>query len=547
MKMRLALAAAVLAAVPLALLALPALATSNGPTGPPPPKIVNLHGAYERARPHVRLGRIRIAGVVPPPGRRVRTRRLASGCTEPNCPPPYGGGPVQHAPSVYLLLWGPNWPTTSGAYAQLYNLYKGLGVTSRDTWSTVTSQYRDGSGSPAFSGSVFAGVFHDTNPPPASVTPGDLAAEADGFATTEKIANPADAQVVVASQPGTCFSDGFVGSCGVGNPNGTYCAWHSISNEPFTNLPYLLDAESASTTCGENWINAGSAGTYDGFSMVAGHEYAETITDPNAATGWIDNSDTVSGGEIGDKCAWGGAIWGGHDPQGDVRLSTGTFAMQSLWSNSAGGCVMSSDRVTVSTPGGQASTIGRGVSLQIHATSGAGGALSFKASGLPAGLSISASGLISGTPSVTAASYRTTVTATDSHGVSGSVAFPWSVRSGSGPVRGFGSKCADDYRSRTVNGNKIDIWTCNGGGGQKLTFLANGEVTVLGKCLRDSSGRVILYACNGATTEQWTRHSNGEYVIRYNGQCLTAPSATNGTQLVLAGCNGGIRQRWSLP
>jgi hypothetical protein len=146
--------------------------------------------------------------------------------------------------------------------------------------------------------------------------------------------------------------------------------------------------------------------------------------------------------------------------------------------------------------------------------------------------------------------YHTTVKATDSHGVSGSVSFTWAVRSGTGPVKGYGSKCLDDYQGRTLNGNKIDIYTCTGGSPQtlvtaqsnpdgvavdgshiywadfgdgaiheakldgtspqRLTFLANGELTVLGKCLRDSGGRVILYTCNTATTEQWTRHSNGE-------------------------------------
>lgn len=539
MKLKLALAAGIAGAA--AVLPLPALASAHGSAGPPRPQVVSLHQAYGRALARVRPGRV--AGIVPPLGRKTAAR-AASGCSEPNCPMPYNGGPVQHAPHVYLLLWGPNWPSTSPAYADLYYLYSGLGMTSRDTWSTITSQYGDGSGHPAFGGSVFVGAFQDNTAPPASVTYNDLAAEADGFASTEGITDRADAQIVIASQPGTCFSDGFIGSCGVVNANGQYCAWHSDSTVPFTNLPYQLDA---GTDCGKNWINAGSAGTYDGFSTVAGHEYAETITDPSPNTGWIDMGDTLSGGEIGDKCAWSGINWGGNDPAGDVRLATGSFAMQSLWSNSARRCLMSSDSVRVTSPGAQSSTIGTGVSLQAHATSGAGAAISYRASGLPPGLSMSAAGHIAGTPSVTAGTYVTKITATDSAGASGSASFTWYVRSRTGPVRGYGSKCADDHRSGTGNGNKIDIYACNGGAGQRLTFLADGEVTVLGRCLRDIGSRVVLYACNGTVTELWTRHSNGEYVIRYNGLCLTAPSAVNGTQLVLAGCTDSARQRWSLP
>jgi hypothetical protein len=89
--------------------------------------------------------------------------------------------------------------------------------------------------------------------------------------------------------------------------------------------------------------------------------------------------------------------------------------------------------VTVASPGSQASTIGTPVSLQIHATDTAGGTLSYRATGLPAGLSISkSSGLISGTPT-TAATSNVTVTATDSTGPSGSARFSWVIsKSGGG-------------------------------------------------------------------------------------------------------------------
>lgn len=463
----------------------------------------------------------------------------AAGCTEPDCDLVYHGGPVQHSPHVYILLWGPNWTNTDPQFGVEWNLFHGLGITSHDTWSTITSQYGDGTGNPGFGSMVFVGAFQDTSTPPNSVSQTDLAAEADGFASFEGITDLADAQIVISTQQGTCFSDGFAGSCGTVNSSGTYCAYHSISNEPYTNLPYQTDA---GTFCGENFVNPGSAGTYDGVSLAAGHEYAETITDPDVSLsyGWIDLVDTGSGGEIGDKCAFSSS-------SRDVSLSTGSFAMQPLWSNAAGGCVMTTDRVTVTSPGNQSSVIGAGVSLQVHAASAASLSLSYKATGLPSGLSISPAGLISGKPSVTAATYGVRVTAADTAGFSASVSFTWAIKSGTGAVRGYLSKCAEDFRGLTANGNKIDISTCTGRNPQKFTFLANGELTVEGKCIRDSAGRVILYTCNGATTEQWTRHSNGEYVIRYNGQCLTAPSAVNGTQLRLAACTDSTHQRWSLP
>jgi hypothetical protein len=71
-------------------------------------------------------------------------------------------------------------------------------------------------------------------------------------------------------------------------------------------------------------VNSGKAGAYDGFSIVEGHEFAESVTDP-LLTAWRDPADDF-GGEIGDKCAWQGVAAG--------TFSTGSFAVQPLWSNS---------------------------------------------------------------------------------------------------------------------------------------------------------------------------------------------------------------------
>ena len=70
---------------------------------------------------------------------------------------------------------------------------------------------------------------------------------------------------------------------------------------------------------------------------MEGHEYGETVTDPFPNSGWRDLND-ASGGENGDKCAWTNIA--------DVAFSTGSYAMQPLWSNSANACVMSTKVVT---------------------------------------------------------------------------------------------------------------------------------------------------------------------------------------------------------
>jgi putative Ig domain-containing protein len=88
--------------------------------------------------------------------------------------------------------------------------------------------------------------------------------------------------------------------------------------------------------------------------------------------------------------------------------------------------------VSVTNPGNQTGTVGASASLQISATDTAGGTLSYRASGLPAGLSINpGSGLIRGTPT-TAGSNSVTVIATDSTGPSASTSFTWTINPAGG-------------------------------------------------------------------------------------------------------------------
>lgn len=290
--------------------------------------VINLHSGYQAALAHGATSHKRI--VLPPRGAHRAARTGAASCVEPDhCNMTYGGGPVQHSPKVYLLLWGPGWSSDSSQAASasfLQSFYGGLGVQPQDNWSQITSQYTDTTGHPGFSGSVFAGTWQDMSTPPSGATQADLTAESDAFDATAGIPpGTTDAQVVIATQSGTS-PDGF---------GSQYCGWHSSDDNsvPFTSLPYMPDA---GYNCGADFINS----QYDGFSIVGGHEYAETVTDPYPTSGWWDPNDPY-GGEIGDKCAWGGGNWGGSDPYGDVSLSTGSFGMQSLYSNKAQGCVMS--------------------------------------------------------------------------------------------------------------------------------------------------------------------------------------------------------------
>jgi serine protease len=521
-------------------------------------RVVNLHGAYEARLGHVKPGKI--AGIVYARGHRPKAaaKNAAATCAEPACPLVYSGGPVQLTPKVYLLLWGPNWSKDSSQQASanyLESFYSGLGDGSDDIWSPITSQYGDSSGNPAFPASVLAGVIQDTSAPPTGATQTQLAAEADTSAAKFGITDLADAQIVVATQSGTCplgFDDPACGSNA-----GAICGWHSSSNEPYINLPYLPDA---GTACGQDFVN--TDGVHDGFSLVGGDEYADTITNPSptgsttASPGWVDTADTVSGGEIADKCAFGQSF-SASAPDTDMALSTGSFAMQPLWSNAVGGCAMSNvakDTVTLTSPGSQSGTVNNSVNLQLAATSSGSFLLTYFTSGLPTGLSINShTGLISGTLSA-AGTFSVTVRARDETGASHSVSFTWTVAGVTGkPIKGDHGKCLDDFGGGTTNGNKVDIWTCNNTASQQWTFVS-GELSVLGKCLDDSSqggagAKLVVWTCNGHAAQTWRHKSNGEYVLKLNGLCMTDPSgsATNGTQVVIRKCSAFADQTWTLP
>ena len=179
--------------------------------------------------------------------------------------------------------------------------------------------------------------------------------------------------------------------CAQPSPTTGYCAFHdwdintanSSLHLPWVNLPYQPDA---GIGCGQTFIN--TPGTDDGYSITGGHEVMEAITDP-IGTGWVDNADTISGGEVADKCAWGGQAWGDSDPAGDVKLATGTFAMQSLWSNAAHGLR------DVRRPAAPVTTLGDADGHHRQRGQPAGAPrtrrrapLTYTASGLPGGLSI---------------------------------------------------------------------------------------------------------------------------------------------------------------
>jgi serine protease len=280
------------------------------------------------------------------------------------------GAPVEVKPVAYLIFWGAQWQagwsdvslsgrtyTSNQAMNYITDFFK---FAPGSSWNASTGQYCQGVAVGSTScgtggthvdnaSATLGGTWVDTtSPPPAGVVPdnclvlpcvtGNGSAVDQGNLLGQEALRAAahfgynrDANYLIML-PKATLTLGY----------GYYCAYHSSIKDSsgrqvaFTNMPYVPDMP---LSCGANFVNPDNAygnGWFDGYSIVAGHEFAEAETDqtPGSQAAWQDSA----GQENGDKCAWGtpgtpgGSYNVGPDSQGHV------FAVQSLWSNSAGGC-----------------------------------------------------------------------------------------------------------------------------------------------------------------------------------------------------------------
>ena len=246
-------------------------------------------------------------------------------------------------------------------------------------------------------------------------------------------------------------------------------------------------------------------------------------------------------------------------------------------------------------PGPQTSAAGGTADLQIESADPVKGqSLSFSAAGLPVGASISATGLITGWP-VAAGTFEPLVSASDSQGQTGSVSFPWTVgpapdTGATGPVPlDLGGECLTAGGAGTAPGTPAptgtptpagtqaqagtpvpagtpaEISTCTAGSSaQNWTYVQDSTLRTGNQCLTvptAAQGTVLeLEPCASTTAQQWhlvyprsvnpavgSHHTT--LVNPRSGMCLADPqfSETNGTKVVLWPCNGYANESWALP
>ena len=235
----------------------------------------------------------------------------------------YNNGPVQRTPAIYVVYWGFNVSGSdpSGEQPYLTSFLNGVG---KSPWMNTDHQYYEIVGGITKHIKNPVGQLKNTWVDPSAVpsSPSDGQIRTEAAALEAHFGYNKNASYVVATPHGH-NTPGF----------GTqFCAYHGATSSgggtiSYTNLPYMTDA---GHSCGENAVNPGAGGILDGVSIVEGHEEAESQTDPQPPRGWYNGTY----GEIGDICAWQGL--------GNTVLTTGTFAVQPLWSNAVSACVLHS-------------------------------------------------------------------------------------------------------------------------------------------------------------------------------------------------------------
>ena len=215
------------------------------------------------------------------------------------------GGPVVSSSNTYAIYWGPTGDFPGDLSSGMASLLTGFNGSS---YLGIAQQYMRG----ALISSHYGGMMQDPSAPP-SHAPSTAALGAEVCKLVTK-PDPNGIYIVFTSNA----------------PHINYCAWHDratcngvtfqvayVPNQ--AQLPGCSPYVKTNLHC-----NGLSDGTVASADSVA-HEFMEAVTDPHIDA-WYDKN----GQEVADKCNF--------DYQSCVSLSTGSFQIQSEWSNTLNAC-----------------------------------------------------------------------------------------------------------------------------------------------------------------------------------------------------------------
>ena len=261
----------------------------------------------------------------------------------------YRGGEILGYPQVTLIFWGSWWktsPTAPAVISELQKLFTGL---TGSSWANTVTQYC-ASGNNRIqianfdyggSSTLLAGTLFDSSKPPTAPTDQDLTDEAKRMMSTSLTVPPRSGVPMVVTPPGTApQADTASNACG-------HHGWRITSDGLYAiqwaDVPYgIIAGNPKGCALGLRGATAAQA-----LSVTAGHEWAETATDPyingdgtwnpSFIAAWASHNTATTTIEIGDLCGAGQTDLSStpYSPF-TLKLSTGKFLMQELWSNEAG-------------------------------------------------------------------------------------------------------------------------------------------------------------------------------------------------------------------
>ena len=127
---------------------------------------------------------------------------------------------------------------------------------------------------------------------------------------------------------------------------------------------------------------------------------------------------------------------------------------------------------------------------------------------------------------------------------------------GGGPVNAPGGKCVDVAGDDNGGyGTAVQLWDCQSGAvDQHWYHNGNGSLRTLNRCLdiigngTANGTQVELWDCNGVGGQNWQQQADGSLRNPQSGRCLDAPGGAtgNGTRLQIWDCNGTAAQKFAL-
>jgi hypothetical protein len=123
-------------------------------------------------------------------------------------------------------------------------------------------------------------------------------------------------------------------------------------------------------------------------------------------------------------------------------------------------------------------------------------------------------------------------------------------------ITGPGGACVDvDGDDVGADHAAVQLWQCQSWAvDQHWTHASDNSLVTLGRCL-DIMGnatvagtKVQLWDCNGVGGQKWVQQADGSLRNPQSGRCLDSPSGAtaNGTRLQIWDCNGSAAQRFAL-